>query len=209
MEKDGLMLIKSLKKRSKKIGVSLAKPYKSKMKMVRKGASSLASFKKKAGRVRKDRLLLPLTGPAAIKKGLNNAPSIMRGAAQGKGFLYPGSKYIGPGNKLDSGKPTSQADAVAREHDYQYDYLLKKGKNPYWTFNEADRHAIRRVKTHTPAGAAVFMGLSAKRLLPSDRTPVPLIPDYGHNPPYKPPRPKKYSKIDDMDQYPKRRPKKL
>ena len=35
-------------------------------------------------------------------------------AAKGKGFVLPGSKYIGPGNVLTRGKPTSSADAAAR-----------------------------------------------------------------------------------------------
>lgn len=35
-------------------------------------------------------------------------------------LLVPGTKYTGPGNPLDNGKPTNLADADARHHDHQY-----------------------------------------------------------------------------------------
>lgn len=35
-------------------------------------------------------------------------------------FGPPGYKYLGPGNKLNSGKPVSKADSVARDHDLSY-----------------------------------------------------------------------------------------
>ena len=39
-----------------------------------------------------------------------------------RGLLLPGTNYIGPGNALDNGEPTNEADAVARTHDYAYEY---------------------------------------------------------------------------------------
>jgi Phospholipase A2-like domain len=34
--------------------------------------------------------------------------------------LYPGYKYLGPGNKLDNGQPVNSTDAIAQVHDYEY-----------------------------------------------------------------------------------------
>lgn len=39
---------------------------------------------------------------------------------QQAGLTLPGTKYIGPGNALDRGKPVNTADAIAQEHDYAY-----------------------------------------------------------------------------------------
>ena len=119
--------------------------------------------------------------PKAIKMGYRNRFSIARKAMKGKGLVFPGARYIGPGNPLQSGRPTSHADHVARAHDYHYDYLIKKGKNPYFTYNEPDRIAIKRVKNHlhTPSGAAVWMGLSAKRIFRRERSKVPSIPAWA------------------------------
>lgn len=36
-------------------------------------------------------------------------------------FTLPGFNYLGPGNKLDSGKPRNKADKIAQQHDYEYD----------------------------------------------------------------------------------------
>ena len=33
----------------------------------------------------------------------------------------PGSRYIGPGNSLDSGRPTNKFDSIAQIHDIEYD----------------------------------------------------------------------------------------
>jgi hypothetical protein len=35
-------------------------------------------------------------------------------------FLYPGHKYLGPGNPLKNGEPVDNADKIARVHDYEY-----------------------------------------------------------------------------------------
>lgn len=35
-------------------------------------------------------------------------------------LLYPGHKYLGPGNELLNGDPVDRADEIAQEHDYKY-----------------------------------------------------------------------------------------
>lgn len=36
-------------------------------------------------------------------------------------FVFPGHKYLGPGNELDSGEPVDSDDLIAQEHDKAYD----------------------------------------------------------------------------------------
>lgn len=38
------------------------------------------------------------------------------------GWLYPGTKYVGPGNSLNKGEPVNHGDRVAQKHDLEYDY---------------------------------------------------------------------------------------
>lgn len=41
-------------------------------------------------------------------------------------FLYPGHKYLGPGNPLRNGKPVDKADQIAEKHDWEYHYAKTK-----------------------------------------------------------------------------------
>lgn len=104
----------------------------------------------------------------------NAVPWLVTGITKGK-WMYPGVNYIGPGNKLNEGKPVSYHDRLAYVHDHQYDYLQKKGINPYFTFNEADREMIRNVDTRNDEGMAEWIGMNAKRIFKSNREPVPVI----------------------------------
>lgn len=52
-------------------------------------------------------------------------------------FLYPGHKYLGPGNKFKNGTPVDEADEIARKHDYSY--IVAKTKEDI--FN-SDKEAI-------------------------------------------------------------------
>lgn len=113
-----------------------------------------------------------------IAAGLYGAPSSAVGAATGKGWLYPGSRYIGPGNPNNNGKPTSYSDELAYVHDHQYSYLQRLGVNPYTTFNQADREMLANVDTTKPGGWAIYLGINAKRIFPNDDTPVPKIPSW-------------------------------
>lgn len=54
----------------------------------------------------------------------------------------PGYKYLGPGNKLDKGEPTSFNDWVAFVHDLGYGEIINQGGNPYITFSDADELAL-------------------------------------------------------------------
>ena len=56
----------------------------------------------------------------------------------------PGYKYLGPGNKIDKGVPTSYNDWVAFLHDLGYGEIIARGGNPYLTFSKADEVAIQR-----------------------------------------------------------------
>ena len=104
----------------------------------------------------------------------NAVPWLVTGVTKGK-WMYPGVNYIGPGNKLNEGKPVSYHDRLAYIHDHQYDYLQKKGVNPYFTFNEADREMLKHVDTTNDEGMAEWLGMNAKRIFKSNRVAVPKI----------------------------------
>lgn len=93
-------------------------------------------------------------------------------AVKGEGFILPGTKYIGPMNRMDLGKPTGRGDAVAYQHDKDYDNLLKKGakkQNVYLGYSKADKRALKRgwklAKKGNAGGLAVAAGMGAKALL--------------------------------------------
>lgn len=121
---------------------------------------------------------LQITGPLAIHHGTTHIPHMAVGVARGKGLVFPGTSYIGPGNPLLSGRPRSYHDNLARTHDYQYSYLLEKGRKPYFTWNKADQEIVRKADPKTIEGAAVLMGIGSKRVFPTDNTPVPKIAPY-------------------------------
>lgn len=41
-------------------------------------------------------------------------------------FLYPGHRYLGPGNPLYNGEPVDNADKIARTHDFEYNTATNK-----------------------------------------------------------------------------------
>lgn len=77
-------------------------------------------------------------------------------------MLYPGHKYLGPGNKLNNGTPVDNADRIAQKHDYAYE----AAKNKSQVF-DADELAIKEfaadfvTKPNLPSFAG-FVGLGAK-----------------------------------------------
>lgn len=82
-------------------------------------------------------------------------------------FLYPGHKYLGPGNPLNNGQPVDVADKIARSHDFAYSY--SKTKNEIF---DADKQAIDKFRTDLSnnfnfPSAAGFVGLSAKHFVES------------------------------------------
>lgn len=36
-------------------------------------------------------------------------------------FVFPGHRYLGPGNDLNSGEPVDTDDLIAQEHDHAYE----------------------------------------------------------------------------------------
>lgn len=105
------------------------------------------------------RLVGKVTNPYNMTKMTVNA-------ARGKGLVLPGSRYIGPGNSLDSGTPTSSADRAAKLHDIDYNNLLKSGVKPsklYAGFSKADQRLMNRSDITTPDGLATYSGMLAKK----------------------------------------------
>ncbi len=85
---------------------------------------------------------------------------------RGKGWVYPGSKYIGPGNEMDLGKPKSSADAAAYEHDVAYGNYLDKGvskKKLYLGFSKADQKLMDKSDLTTTHGVATYGGMALKK----------------------------------------------
>ena len=59
-----------------------------------------------------------------------------------QGYTLPGYNYLGPGNDLHNGPPTSPSDEAARKHDEHYTDIINQGNDPYWNWNEDDQTAI-------------------------------------------------------------------
>lgn len=65
-----------------------------------------------------------------------------------RGWVVPGYRYLGPGNDLHSGKPTTEGDKAAQKHDWLYDEFFKIYKvDPKFVYNEADDQFINEVGT--------------------------------------------------------------
>jgi len=128
---------------------------------VKKGARKTARGAKKAAQVGLAGAMLTakVTNPFnVVKMGVN--------AVRGKGLVLPGTRYIGPGNSLNAGKPKSSADAAAREHDEDYDRLLKKGvksRKLYLGYSEADERLRKKSDVTTPDGLATWGVMSLKK----------------------------------------------
>jgi hypothetical protein len=127
------------------------------------GVKHVAKKVKYAGEVGKAGVDLArkIKNPANIAKFAANA-------ARGEGFVLPGSKYIGPGNKMNKGAPVDEADANAYQHDIDYDNYLKKGhskKDVYLGYSDADERLLKNTKANTASGLAVNLGMGAKKLL--------------------------------------------
>ena len=78
-------------------------------------------------------------------------------------WSLPGYKYLGPGNKLDKGKPNNRNDDVAYHHDVAYDKYIKAGKNPYINYNDADEKAVNEFSFEDYGGAAGKLFFKGKR----------------------------------------------
>lgn len=97
-----------------------------------------------------------------------NQAKFIRQGLKGKGWILPGSKYIGPGNDMDLGKPVDKDDAAAYEHDKEYDRYLKMGykkKDVYLGYSDADERLLKKTDYTTPGGIAIQLGIGAKKKL--------------------------------------------
>lgn len=125
--------------------------------------------KRAAGKVNKA-YKVTKAGATVASRMINPAKQIrmLNRARKGKGLVLPGSKYIGPGNPINSGKPVNKDDALARQHDIDYDNYLKKGvksKDLYLGYSDADKRLLRKADATTPEGFATTVGMGAKKLL--------------------------------------------
>lgn len=126
-------------------------------KTIKKGAKSGA----KAAKVGKAALGIAKDVTNPLKMG-----KVVVNAMRGKGVVYPGSKYIGPGNAMNLGKGVTSADRAAYQHDLDYDRLLKKGVKSsklYAGFSEADKRLMKRSDITTKQGLVTYSGMALKQ----------------------------------------------
>ena len=73
----------------------------------------------------------------------------------------PGYKYLGPGNKLNKGKPTNYNDFVAYIHDLGYGKIIEQGGNPYLQWSDTDAEAYNQFTSEDYGGTLgkAFFGL--------------------------------------------------
>lgn len=99
----------------------------------------------------------------------NFIPKVMQSGIRGQGFIYPGSKYIGPGNPMDKGAPATKADANAYQHDLDYDNYIKKDGHAPWKvylgFSDADQRLIDNTPLDDDQAVAVNYGMNFKKAL--------------------------------------------
>ena len=124
-------------------------------------------LKKVGGGIRKKARITKAAGQLGARLARpSNQVKFLSDAARGKGLVLPGSKYIGPGNEMNKGKPVDQADANAYQHDIDYDNYLKKGhksKDVYTGYSDADERLLRNTPADTPNGLAVNAGMLLKK----------------------------------------------
>jgi len=137
---------KSIKKRSKKVLGGA--------KSVARTAIKGAKIAKAAGGIAAD-----LHNPYKMGKVVVNA-------ARGKGVVYPGSKYIGPGNAMNLGKGNTSGDRAAYRHDVAYGKYLDKGVKPsklYAGYSSADKKLMKESDITTKHGLVTYAGMSLKK----------------------------------------------
>ncbi|AVR53759.1 capsid protein 1 [Desmodus rotundus dependoparvovirus] len=85
-----------------------------------------------------------------------------------RGWVWPGYKYLGPGNSLDKGEPVNALDAAARLHDIGYSRLQEKGVNPYLLYSSVDADFQSAIQTDKSFEGNLARGLFQlkRRLFP-------------------------------------------
>lgn len=119
-----------------------------------------------------------LEGGATVGGGSSATPLVAIGAgtavvatggliaskAYHSGVQVPGTHYVGPGNPLNSGTPTSGVDSDAREHDISYSH-------PNTDISASDSRAINQFGDHVAeshldgAGIIGYIGLQGKKAI--------------------------------------------
>lgn len=90
----------------------------------------------------------PLLGQAAT----SGASSLLTKAAVGGtvaglglggllagGATLPGSDYIGPGNKINVDAPRHEGDAIAKDHDVNYQNVIEEAVHNNWSFERFEK----------------------------------------------------------------------
>lgn len=77
-------------------------------------------------------------------------------------LIWPGYKYLGPGNSLDSGTPVNEADLIAKQHDHEYNSAQTRED-----IFDSDQKAISDfrdsfIEQPSAGAAAGYIGLSIK-----------------------------------------------
>jgi len=99
-----------------------------------------------------------------------NQAKFLETAIKGGGFILPESKYIGPGNSMSLGSPTSKYDALAMEHDFAYENYLSEGIpaiDVYTKYSKADEKLYKAAKGAAykdPEAMALTMGMGLKKM---------------------------------------------
>jgi hypothetical protein len=79
-------------------------------------------------------------------------------------LIFPGHKYLGPGNKVNAGSPVDADDLIAQQHDWAYENATDK-EDVYQADNDAIFafiiHWIKNKNWHSVVGA---VGLGLKHL---------------------------------------------
>lgn len=113
-------------------------------------------------------------GAAGAALGAGVLTTSIANRYKNKGAVLPGSNYIGPGNPLDAGEPTGDADKVAQVHDHDYQDIINQAKEAGISrrqFQEAIRKADDRAiekfwnvwdTTHDWKAAVGYLGLRIK-----------------------------------------------
>lgn len=82
-----------------------------------------------------------------------------------RGWVPFGYRYLGPGNDLYRGPPTTSGDRAAQKHDWEYHFLEQQQKKPKFIYSEADDEFIKNVGTqHVSEWIAKNIFQAKKRL---------------------------------------------
>jgi hypothetical protein len=79
-------------------------------------------------------------------------------------FIFPGHKYLGPGNKLNAGLPIDTDDFIAQQHDQAYENAIDKEDIYHTDENAVFAFIIDWIKNKNWHSAVGALGLGLKHL---------------------------------------------